>query len=70
LQHFSENPTLADKLAALIDQATNQPLLNPNEKNAAQELSSMYTLQKEARDELPPIMQLKLSKEVSLVRDL
>lgn len=38
-------------------------MLTLNEKNAAMAVHSMYQMQKEAQDELIPVMQLKLCKE-------
>ena len=63
LQHFREDRKLAEKLETLIEHATHTPHLAPNESTSAQEVSSMYQMQKDAQEELTPVMQLKLSKE-------
>ena len=52
----------------LIENANCHPQLTANEKNAAMEARNMYQIQKEAQEELCPLMQLKLTREpVSLV---
>ena len=69
LQHFQNDLKLCMKLESLIDHASHCPHLTPNETHAAVEMSNMYHMQKEAKDELSPVMQLKLSKElIHLVR--
>ena len=51
LQHFQEDAELASKLELLLEHAYKSPLLTMNEKNAAVEASSMYSLQKGATEE-------------------
>ena len=63
LQHFREDPALAGQLENLIDHANHSPHIMPNERSAAEEVSSMYHMQKAAHEELSPVMKLKLSKE-------
>ena len=56
-QHFQEDAELAAKLEGLLDHAYMSPLLKMNEKNAAVEASSMYTLQKEAKEEYSDVLE-------------
>lgn len=57
LQHFEEDAELASKLEGLLDHAYMSPLLTMNEKNAAVEANSMYSLQKEAKEEHSLVME-------------
>lgn len=67
LQHFREDVSLSEKLEGLISHATHWHMMNPSERNAAMEVDSMYKMQKEAMDEISPVMELKLCKDVHLV---
>ena len=44
-------------MEGLLDHAYMSPLLKMNEKNAAVEASSMYTLQKEAKEEHDDVLE-------------
>ena len=63
IQHFREDPSLSEKLENLIENATNHPQLTASEKNAAMEVKDMYQMQKDGKEELSEVMQLKLSRE-------
>ena len=69
-QHFQEDTELAHKMEGLLEHASHSPLLTMNEKNAAVEASSMYSMQKEAREEHSFVLDyMNPQSPVHLVRD-
>lgn len=61
---------MASKLELLLEHAYKSPLLTMNEKNAAVEASSMYSMQKEAREENSPVLEyMRPQSPVHLVRE-
>ena len=69
-QHFQEDAELVSKLEQLLGHAYVSPLLTMNEKNAAVEANSMYSMQKDAREEHSFVLDyMNPQSTVLLVRD-
>ena len=47
---------MSSELELLLEHAYKSPLLTMNEKNAAVEASSMYSMQKDAREDTSPVL--------------
>ena len=70
-QHFKNDPSLSKKLEDLLEKLQEEHLLTSSEKTSVAELCHIYETQKDAVEELSPIMALKLTKEIPhLVRQL
>ena len=64
MQHFKNDSALSKKLDVLLEKVKNEPLITSSEQTALQEVRHIYHMQKEAKEDLSPIMQLKLLKKV------
>ncbi len=64
LQHFKNDADLSKKLEDLLEKLKEEQMLTSEEITSLSELCHIYETQKNTVEELSPIMQLKLTKDI------